>query len=137
MSVPVVAPTGLQVKLQVHGMGRRCGDRLHGFLGQQGAAEIGVQDGSGEIEHGLHGCRGRGLQPRGDPGGNANRCGLREGRLSLHAEQRTQSADLLANRPNNCLATVLHDHRDDRRERQDSVNGRNCRLNRSPWHHEI
>ena len=137
MPVPVIAFAGMQIKLQIHGIGRRDGDRLHGFLGQQGAAEIRVQDGSCEIEHGLDGCRGRGLQPRGHPGGNMIGCGLREGRLSWRAEQRTQAPELLADRPNNRFATMFVDHRDDRRQGQDSVDGRDCGLNRSPWLHGI
>ena len=55
--VAVAAPAGGQVKFQIRWRGERLHHRLHGGIGQQGAAQVGVQHRAGEVEHGLQAWR--------------------------------------------------------------------------------
>ncbi len=49
--VTLAAPAGLQIELQIHRRGERLSNGTHGLLGQQRAAEIGVQHRAREIEY--------------------------------------------------------------------------------------
>ena len=56
--VIAVAPAAvLQVVFQVHWAGHGLGHALHHLLRQQGAAQVGVQHGAGEVEHGFQARR--------------------------------------------------------------------------------
>ncbi len=56
--VIAVAPAPvLQVVFQVHWAGQGLGHALHHLLRQQGAAQVGVQHGAGEVEHGFQARR--------------------------------------------------------------------------------
>ena len=56
--VIAVAPAPvLQVVFQVHRAGQRLGHAGHHLLRQQGAAQVGVQHGAGEVEHGFQARR--------------------------------------------------------------------------------
>ena len=49
--ITLATPAGFQIELQIYRRGQRLRHGTHGLLGQQRAAEIGVQHRTGEIEH--------------------------------------------------------------------------------------
>ncbi len=52
--VAIAALAGGEIEFQVERVARRKGDRLDGFIRQQGATEVGVQHRAGEVEHSAH-----------------------------------------------------------------------------------
>ena len=69
--VAIAAPAGGKVELQRAGLAHRLGGLRHGLLGQQRAAEIGVQHRAGEVEHRLQRGRVAGGKPRQSVGDEA------------------------------------------------------------------
>ena len=55
--VAVAAPARVQVELQVGWRGQRAQHRGHGLVGQQRAAQVGVQHGAGQVVHGAQARR--------------------------------------------------------------------------------
>ncbi len=114
--VAIAAPAGGQVELEVHRPRQRGRHGLHRLVGQQRAAEVGMQHRAGQVEHRLHRAGvGRG-EPRGHLGGDAGLVG-RHGARRIAPRRLAPGVERGAHGRQHARAAVRIDQRSQRRGR--------------------